>query len=132
MIPSRNRPPSQLVVYAQNHDHVGNRARGDRLSTVIPHEALKVAAATVLLGPNVPLLFMGEEYAETAPFVLRRPRDPGLVDAVRKGRLAEFASFGWQGEIPDPQSPGRSSARGSRGTARSRPRRPPCSRGTAS
>jgi maltooligosyltrehalose trehalohydrolase len=106
MIPSRNRPPSQLVVYAQNHDHVGNRARGDRLSTVIPHEALKVAAATVLLGPNVPLLFMGEEYAETAPFLYFVDHgDPGLVDAVRKGRLAEFASFGWQGEIPDPQSP---------------------------
>ncbi len=101
---SRNRPPSQFVVSAQNHDQVGNRARGDRLSTLIPHEALKVAAAMVLLGPNVPLLFMGEEYAETAPFLYFVDHgDPALIEAVRKGRVAEFASFGWTGEIPDPQ-----------------------------
>jgi maltooligosyltrehalose trehalohydrolase len=103
---SRNRPPSQFVVSAQNHDQVGNRAHGDRLSTLIPHEALKVAAATLLLGPNVPLLFMGEEYAETAPFLYFVDHgDPPLIEAVRKGRSAEFASFGWTDEIPDPQSP---------------------------
>jgi maltooligosyltrehalose trehalohydrolase len=95
------------VVSAQNHDQVGNRAHGDRLSTLIPHEALKVAAATLLLGPNVPLLFMGEEYAETSPFLYFIDHgDPALIEAVRKGRLAEFASFGWDGDIPDPQSVG--------------------------
>ncbi|MEW6681455.1 MAG: malto-oligosyltrehalose trehalohydrolase [Nitrospirota bacterium] len=104
---SRNRPPFQLVVSAQNHDQVGNRAQGDRLGTLIPHEALRVAAAALLLGPNVPLLFMGEEYAETAPFqYFVSHGDPALVEAVRRGRAEEFASFGWAGEIPDPQSPG--------------------------
>jgi maltooligosyltrehalose trehalohydrolase len=103
---SRSRPPSQFVVSTQNHDQVGNRARGDRLSTLIPHGALKVAAAALLLSPNVPLLFMGEEYAETAPFLYFVDHgDPALIEAVRKGRTAEFASFGWSGDIPDPQSP---------------------------
>lgn len=103
---SRNRPPSQFVVSTQNHDQVGNRTRGDRLSTLIPHEALRVAAATLVLGPNVPLLFMGEEYAETNPFLYFVDHgDPSLIEAVRKGRSAEFAPFGWTDEIPDPQSP---------------------------
>jgi maltooligosyltrehalose trehalohydrolase len=101
---SSHRPPAQLVVSAQNHDQVGNRARGDRLTALIPHEALKVAAATLLLGPNVPMLFMGEEYAETAPFqYFVSHGDPALVEAVRRGRGAELASFGWAGEVPDPQ-----------------------------
>lgn len=104
--PSRHRPGSQFVVFSQNHDQVGNRAKGDRLSTLIPYEALKVAAATVLLAPSVPLLFMGEEYGETAPFLYFTDHgDPALVEAVRKGRRAEFASFGWQGKVPDPQDP---------------------------
>jgi maltooligosyltrehalose trehalohydrolase len=102
---SRRRPPAQLVVSAQNHDQVGNRARGDRLTALLPHDALKVAAATVLWGPNVPLLFMGEEYAEAAPFLYFVSHgDPALVEAVRRGRSEEFASFGWSGEVPDPQS----------------------------
>lgn len=97
---------SQLVVFAQNHDQVGNRAFGDRLSTRIPFEALKVAAAVVLLSPHIPLLFMGEEYGETAPFLYFIDHgDPTLVEAVRRGRQEEFASFGWSGEIPDPQDP---------------------------
>ena len=102
---SSHRPPAQLVVSAQNHDQVGNRARGDRLTALVPHEALKVAAAMLLLGPNVPLLFMGEEYAETAPFqYFVSHGDPALIEAVRRGRAAEFACFGWSGEVPDPQS----------------------------
>jgi maltooligosyltrehalose trehalohydrolase len=102
---SSRRPPAQLVVSAQNHDQVGNRLRGDRLTTLVPHEALKVAAAALLLGPNVPLLFMGEEYAETVPFqYFVSHGDPALVEAVRRGRTAEFAPFGWAGEVPDPQS----------------------------
>jgi len=100
------RPLSQFVVFAQNHDHVGNRAGGERLSTLVPREALKVAAAACLLAPNIPLLFMGEEYGETAPFQYFTDHgDPALAEAVRKGRRAEFASFAWEGEVPDPQDP---------------------------
>ncbi len=103
---SRGRPPSQFVVFAQNHDQVGNRAVGDRLGTLVP-EALKVVAATVLLSPSIPLLFMGEEYGETAPFqYFIEHGDPDLVEAVRSGRAEEFAHFGWKAEdIPDPQDP---------------------------
>ncbi len=103
---ARHRPASQFIVCAQNHDQVGNRACGDRLSTLVPNEALKVAAAAVLLGPNIPLLFMGEEYGETAPFqYFTEHGDPALVEAVRQGRRADFAAFGWPGEVPDPQDP---------------------------
>jgi maltooligosyltrehalose trehalohydrolase len=101
---ARGRPASQFIVYAQNHDQVGNRALGDRLTTLVPFDALKVAAAAVLLGPNVPLLFMGEEYGERAPFLYFTDHgDPALVEAVRRGRRAEFEAFGWPGEVPDPQ-----------------------------
>jgi maltooligosyltrehalose trehalohydrolase len=101
---STSRTPSQFVVFAQNHDQVGNRAVGERLSSLVPREALKIAAAACLLAPNIPLLFMGEEYGETAPFQYFTDHgDPALVEAVRKGRRAEFASFAWKDEIPDPQ-----------------------------
>ena len=97
--------PGQLVVFSQNHDQIGNRAVGDRLSTQLPYEALRVARALVLLSPNIPLLFMGEEYGETAPFqYFIEHGDPDLVEAVRQGRRQEFAHFGWNPEdIPDPQ-----------------------------
>lgn len=102
---ARHRPPAQFVVFAQNHDQIGNRAQGDRLSTLVPPDALKVAAATVLLAPNTPLLFMGEEYAEVAPFLYFIDHgDPSLIEAVRQGRLEEFRAFGWQA-VPDPQDP---------------------------
>lgn len=96
--------PSQFVVFSQNHDQVGNRADGSRLSTQVSLDALKAAAALVVLSPNVPLLFMGEEYGERAPFLYFIDHsDPGLVEAVRKGRREEFAHFGWREEdIPDP------------------------------
>jgi maltooligosyltrehalose trehalohydrolase len=103
---SISRPISQFIVFSQNHDQVGNRAGGERLSTLVPREALKVAAAACLLAPNLPLLFMGEEYGETAPFQYFTDHgDPALVEAVWKGRRAEFASFAWEGEVPDPQDP---------------------------
>jgi maltooligosyltrehalose trehalohydrolase len=103
---SISRPLSQFIVYSQNHDQVGNRARGERLSTLVPREALKVASAACLLAPNLPLLFMGEEYGETAPFqYFTDHENPALGEAVQKGRRAEFASFAWEGEVPDPQSP---------------------------
>jgi maltooligosyltrehalose trehalohydrolase len=72
----------------------------------VSFDALKVAAAAVLLSPTIPLLFMGEEYAETSPFLYFVDHgDAALIDAVRRGRAEEFASFGWAGEVPDPQSP---------------------------
>jgi maltooligosyltrehalose trehalohydrolase len=99
------RPAKQLVVFSQNHDQVGNRRMGDRLAVNLSTEKLQLAAAIVLLSPNLPLLFMGEEYGETAPFqYFVSHSDPGLVEAVRKGREKEFSKFQWQGETPDPQS----------------------------
>lgn len=96
--------PEQLVVCAQNHDQIGNRAQGDRLSSLVSVEALKVANATVLLSPYLPLVFMGEEYGETAPFLYFIDHgDPALIEAVRQGRIREFAAFGWT-DIPDPYS----------------------------
>jgi len=103
---SKGCAPSRFIVFSQNHDQVGNRAFGDRLSTQVPFEALKVTAAAVLLSPNIPLLFMGEEFGETAPFLYFIDHgDQDLVEAVRRGRREEFASFTWEGEIPDPQDP---------------------------
>jgi len=98
--------PARLVVFSQNHDQVGNRMLGDRLSQTASLETLKLAAATVILSPYLPLLFMGEEYGETAPFLYFVSHgDPALIEAVRRGRREEFASFGWKGETPDPQDP---------------------------
>jgi maltooligosyltrehalose trehalohydrolase len=102
---SRDLPGSRLVVCAQNHDQIGNRMLGERLSSLVTFEELKLMAGAVLLSPYVPLLFMGEEYGETAPFqYFVSHLDEGLVEAVRKGRREEFAAFHWQGELPDPQS----------------------------
>ncbi|MBI3003378.1 MAG: malto-oligosyltrehalose trehalohydrolase [candidate division NC10 bacterium] len=101
---SRALPAQRFVVFAQNHDQVGNRMRGERLSALVPFEALKLAAAVVLLSPYLPLLFMGEEYGETAPFpYFISHSDPALIEAVRRGRREEFAAFRWQGEPLDPQ-----------------------------
>ncbi len=103
--PARHVPADRFVVFAQNHDQVGNRVRGGRLSTLVGPEALRLAAVTVLLSPYVPLLFMGEEYGETAPFPFFTSHgDADLVRAVREGRKAEFAGFGWDVEPPDPQA----------------------------
>ncbi|HWP35087.1 MAG TPA: malto-oligosyltrehalose trehalohydrolase, partial [Thermodesulfobacteriota bacterium] len=104
--PTRDIPAERFVVFAQNHDQVGNRARGERLTALVPFEALKVAAAAVLLSPSVPLLFMGEEYGEPSPFLYFTSfEDPALGAAVSRGRREEFAAFGWTGEVPDPQDP---------------------------
>jgi maltooligosyltrehalose trehalohydrolase len=101
---SRELPGETLVVFAQNHDQVGNRRLGDRLGQVVCFEQAKLAAGTVLFSACVPLLFMGEEYAEPAPFLYFVSHgDPSLIEAVRRGRREEFASFEWEGELPDPQ-----------------------------
>lgn len=103
--PAGDIPRTRFVVCAQNHDQVGNRKDGERLSTLVSFEDLKLAAGAVLLSPFVPLLFMGEEYGETAPFqYFVSHGDPVLVEAVRAGRTAEFASFAWSGPVPDPQA----------------------------
>jgi maltooligosyltrehalose trehalohydrolase len=104
--PSRQLPGERFVICSQNHDQVGNRAYGDRLSTLVPFPALKLAAGLVLCAPNIPLLFMGEEYGETAPFLyFTSHTDPALAQAVREGRRREFAKFAWEQEVPDPQDP---------------------------
>jgi maltooligosyltrehalose trehalohydrolase len=101
---TRDLPSNRFVVFSQNHDQVGNRLLGDRLSQVVSFEALKLAAGLVILSPFIPLIFMGEEYAETRPFpYFVSHSDSDLIEAVRSGRRNEFAAFGWQGEIPDPQ-----------------------------
>ncbi len=95
--------PRRLVVCAQNHDQVGNRAFGDRL----PEDALRVAAAVTLFSPCTPLLFMGEEWLETAPFQFFTDHiDPAIAKATREGRRREFSDFAsFSGEeVPDPQA----------------------------
>ncbi len=102
---SKSLSADKFVVFAQNHDQVGNRRLGERLSTLVSFEALKLAAGLVLLSPFLPLIFMGEEYGETSPFLYFVSHgDPALVEAVRKGRREEFARFDWDGYIPDPQA----------------------------
>jgi maltooligosyltrehalose trehalohydrolase len=98
---------TRFVVCVQNHDQVGNRAQGDRLSTIVAPAAQRLACGLLLLSPYVPLLFMGEEYGETRPFPFFCSfDDPVVVEAVRRGRREEFAAlkFRWGSEIPDPQA----------------------------
>ncbi len=95
----------QFIVFSQNHDQVGNRKFGERLSTLVDFERLKLAAGAVFVSPYIPLLFMGEEYGEDAPFLyFVSHSDPELIKAVREGRKKEFQSFSWDQEPPDPQS----------------------------
>lgn len=102
---SREIPAEKFIVFAQNHDQVGNRLFGERLSQLMNFDQLKLAAGIVLLSPFIPLLFMGEEYGETAPFhYMTSHTDPTLIAAVRKGRKEEMA-FDQNKEIPDPQNP---------------------------
>jgi maltooligosyltrehalose trehalohydrolase len=101
--PGGDRPPEQFVVCAQNHDQVGNRAFGDRL----PRRVLPLAAFCTLLSPFTPLLFMGEEYGEEAPFQFFTDHvDKRIARATREGRRKEFAAFAaFRGEeVPDPQA----------------------------
>jgi maltooligosyltrehalose trehalohydrolase len=99
----KTRNGAQFVICAQNHDQVGNRMMGDRLTTIAGAEQARLAAAVVVLSPFLPMLFMGEEYGETAPFqYFTSHSDADLIEAVRKGRAEEFDDFAWQGEPPDP------------------------------
>jgi maltooligosyltrehalose trehalohydrolase len=97
--------PDQLVVSAQNHDQIGNRAQGERLSMLLTPLQLKAVAALTILSPFVPLLFQGEEWGATTPFLyFTDHQDQGLGELVAAGRRKEFASFGWQSAVPDPQA----------------------------
>jgi len=103
---SRDVPAEAFIVCAQNHDQIGNRALGERLSSLVNFEALKLAASAVLFSPYVPLFFMGEEYGEEAPFLFFTDfEDPALREAVSRGRREEFAAFGWAEKMLDPQDP---------------------------
>lgn len=97
----------RFVGFCQNHDQVGNRMNGERLSQLTCFEALKIAAGTVLLSPARPMLFMGEEYGEDAPFLyFMHFQDEKLIQAVREGRKKEFAFFQSSAEPEDPYSLG--------------------------
>lgn len=95
----------QFVVFSQNHDQVGNRMLGERSSALYSHAILKLMAGAVFCSPFIPLIFMGEEYAEENPFLFFvSHHDEKLIEAVRKGRLEEFSAFHQNGHPPDPQS----------------------------
>ncbi|MGN6477278.1 MAG: malto-oligosyltrehalose trehalohydrolase [Flavipsychrobacter sp.] len=103
--PSVGLPGDRFIAFIQNHDQVGNTLKGDRLSNQVDLPQLKVAAAALLLAPYIPMLFMGEEYAEDAPFTyFVDHKDPKLIEAIREGRKKEFAHENWQEEPADAKS----------------------------
>ena len=103
--PAKDVPLPANVICIQNHDQVGNRAKGERLTALVPRGARKMAAALLLLAPHTPLLFMGQEYDETAPFQFFADfEDPELKKAVSEGRRSEFKDFDFS-EVPDPEDP---------------------------
>ncbi|MCR2809394.1 MULTISPECIES: malto-oligosyltrehalose trehalohydrolase [unclassified Microbacterium] len=100
-------PTSRLVTFAQDHDQIGNRAAGDRLSQTLDEGGLAIAAVLSVLSPFTPMLFMGEEWAASTPwqFFTSHP-EPELGRATAEGRIAEFAAMGWDASVvPDPQDP---------------------------
>lgn len=109
--PSADLPPTAFVLFLQNHDQIGNRAFGDRLTTQTDAQTLEAAIALQLLCPQIPLIFMGEEDASEAPFCFFTDHHGELADAVREGRRKEFASFAAfadparRAQIPDPNAP---------------------------
>ncbi len=102
----RNLSQHRFLGFIQNHDQVGNRAVGDRVSQSAGIDRAKIAAALVLLGPFVPMLFQGEEWASTSPFLyFADHKDRELARQVSEGRRQEFKAFGWDPEtIPDPEN----------------------------
>jgi maltooligosyltrehalose trehalohydrolase len=101
-------PGSSFVVSLQTHDQIGNRAQGDRLSAVLSPGLLACGAALLLTSAGTPMLFMGEEWGASTPWMyFTAHTDPAIAAAVRTGRRAEFAAYGWAlDEVPDPQAPG--------------------------
>jgi malto-oligosyltrehalose trehalohydrolase len=100
-------PAYRFLAYLQDHDQVGNRAAGDRISASLPPDLLKVGAGLMLTAPFTPMLFMGEEWAATTPWqYFTSYQDVAIGQAVADGRRAEFAQHGWRAEnVPDPQDP---------------------------
>ncbi|WP_372593749.1 malto-oligosyltrehalose trehalohydrolase [Actinotalea sp.] len=109
----RDTDARRFVVFAANHDQIGNRAVGDRPASRVPDGVLAAGAAVVLLSPFSPMLFMGDEWGTRRPFpFFSDHQEPELAEAIRVGRTAEFAGHGWaelyggEPEVPDPQAPG--------------------------
>lgn len=104
--PAGDAPGTRFVVFAQNHDQVGNRPRGERLSQLVDPERQRLSAAVLMLSPYVPLLFMGDEWAASTPFLFFADhREQWLRDATRAGRRRDLERFGWSvGELPDPEA----------------------------
>ena len=103
---SKDRPGEQFVGFIQNHDQIANTSRGKRLSILVPAGQQKLAAVLTLCSPFLPLLFMGEEYGETAPFLYFTSfDDPGLAAAVTEGRKKELGMHYSEGDFSDPQAP---------------------------
>ncbi|MBB2166812.1 malto-oligosyltrehalose trehalohydrolase [Gluconacetobacter aggeris] len=104
-------PPSAFILFLQNHDQVGNRAMGERLTVLAPPQALRAAYGLLLLSPQIPMLFMGEEWGSRRPFLYFTSHPPILGDIVRDGRRREFAAFAHFSDparretIPDPNHP---------------------------
>jgi len=102
--PIGNANPRQLITCIQNHDQIGNRAKGDRLSDLLSLDSLKLAATLNILSPTTPMIFQGEEWGASSPFTyFTDHQDLALAKAVKKGRTEEFSKFGWnKSDIPDP------------------------------
>ncbi|HBG27074.1 MAG: malto-oligosyltrehalose trehalohydrolase [Planctomycetes bacterium GWF2_41_51] len=97
---------SNFICYIQNHDQIGNRATGERISHLVSDEKAKIAAAIVLTSPFVPMIFQGEEFAASSPFqYFTDVKDEKLAQGITEGRKNEFGAFGWNpDDVPDPQS----------------------------
>jgi maltooligosyltrehalose trehalohydrolase len=101
--PTGDLPGERFVAFLQDHDQIGNRAQGDRLPATVPDGLLRVGAALLLCSAYTPMLFMGEEWAASTPWqFFADPDSEELAEATRTGRREEFASHGWDGEVPDP------------------------------
>ena len=109
--PSADLPTSAFVIFLQNHDQIGNRAMGERLSRLAEPQAIRAATALMLLSPFVPMMFMGDEYASKSPFLFFTDHHDELADLVRIGRRNEFKQFSAfqddkvRDRIPDPNAP---------------------------
>lgn len=109
--PSKHLPPGAFINFIQTHDQIGNRAYGERIALLTQHKPLQVALAVLLLAPSPPMLFMGEEFAATTPFLFFCDFQGELADAVTEGRRREFAGFrkfadpAARARIPDPNDP---------------------------
>ena len=98
--PSTDLPPEAFVAFIQNHDQIGNRAFGERINAIAPPEAVRAVSSVYMLLPQIPMLFMGEEWAASTPFPFFCDFGGDLAEAVRTGRREEFARFP---EFQDPE-----------------------------